>query len=262
MATNFSMALPFRPYDVENKWNLHFYDYNKMWSDYKSTLVTCPTDDGTGVVVWGDWNTFSAARSGWEFSEAGIGLMPDLNCTEEALEYDGNTQSWHQGNGAIPEVPSTRYCKFKVSNVTQKACIHATSVAGNGNEHLGIWFRGDVSGDYLEIQSNSGGTNTTKSGATTSIVADTWYVACLVVRSATERELYIDGVSEIVDTVSSTASGHNIETTGGDWAGTWTDQLTGFIQECRIYDVAHTDAQVLACSTEVSNAPQTMNTPT
>ena len=255
MAASFSMNLPFRPYDELNLANAHFMDYEKITSN-GTTLMSCPTDDTAAVHGWGDWNWYNAKRGGWELQEATN--KPILNCTEDALEFEGTDYLWTTGNGIHNDDTVTYYVRFRVGNLTDRMAIGQLSAAGGATTNaLALEFRGD-SGDIIQLREVNGGTEYTIDGAVLSV--DTWYVATMIKRSATDRELYLDGVSQGTDTNSVVASSRNIEAIGGNW-GAWDRFMTGMISETRFYDLAHDADTIAAVVAEMSLGNPTLNQP-
>ena len=86
---------------------------------------------------------------------------------------------------------------------------------------------------------------------TTVNLENAWHHLAAVFRSATDRELYVDGVSKCTDTSSVTMSSATDRTSMGHFGdSTPSDDLAGYLAEGKIYNRALSAAEVVA---EMSN---------
>jgi hypothetical protein len=121
-----------------------------------------------------------------------------------AYSLNGTNQRLSVASAPVSAAPWTINLWFKTTNMSQVRCLLALN-ASFGNHYATIYFRGDLSGDPIQILNGSPGQISVTS--TTGCTSGTWHNACYVESSSTSRTIYLDGGSSATNTTSATYTG-------------------------------------------------------
>lgn len=142
-------------------------------------------------------------------------------------------------------VPISMVCRFQSADITTVRLLMSICDTGVGG-YFALYCDGATAGDPIISRTYGGGggsSATTASGYT----AGAWYTAAGVFTSATLRAAYINGGSKGTDVVSRTPSGLDTTYIGTYYSGgALSTFLNGKIAACAFYNIALSDAQVLA----------------
>lgn len=142
-------------------------------------------------------------------------------------------------------VPITMICRFAHANVTDTDALMSICDSAETN-YFYLMPAGAVAGDPIQFsswQAGVGGTATSLSG----YIASTWFTAAGVTGATNARAVYINGGSKGTNATDKTPDG--LDTT---YIGVYTEgatkggYYTGNIAACAFYNIALSDAQVLA----------------
>lgn len=139
--------------------------------------------------------------------------------------------------------PSTWSVWFRLANATSQFNLLATAPTATGDNYTTLFADGAAGGDPLQCIVQSNGPERIAS-TTTGFSANTWHWGCMVLRSATDRAVWIDARSKGTNADNDTPSGQNAVSFGAlNSGGVW-GPVTGQLDSPRIYNRALSDAEV------------------
>lgn len=157
------------------------------------------------------------------------------------------------GSGALlTAVPMSMICRFQAPNVTTNYALMSTHRKTVQLNSFALYASGGNTGDPVEAYTTS---NITYPYAKSSAgyTANVWYVATGVWAAANSRAAYLDGANKGTNTTSVTPSGIDETTIGVTHnSSEYGNYLAGYVAACAFYNVALSDAQVLAISTAMA----------
>lgn len=165
-----------------------------------------------------------------------------------ARNFNGTSARIHISSAVVSATPYTMACWFRTTSMAHLGTLISVNNTAPAN-YAGLWFRGDVAGDPVDILIEEGkGQNTARS--TTGCTSGQWHHACGVFSSSTSRTVYLDGGSSATDNASTTPSLNRTE------IGAWRTSLwfSGDIAEVGIWDIDLTAAEVASLAKGVSPA--------
>lgn len=196
----------------------------------KVNIITPGTNDATDGVAYPTW----ASATGWTFTAA-------------------SSQYLTVGTGAIKAAtPLSMVCRFNPDAVDAGYVLMEISDAA-ANQVFSLQASGGTGGDPIifygaDIPAGPGASTTT-----TGFTAGNWFTAAGVSSAANSRASYIDGGSKGTSAAVITPLGLDTTYIGrGWWAGGASGYLKGKIAACAFYDIALSDAQVLALHTAMA----------
>lgn len=166
-----------------------------------------------------------------------------------ARNFNGTSARIHISSAVVSATPYTMACWFRTTSMAHLGTLISLNSTTSGSHYAGLWFRGDVAGDPVDILIESGlGQNTARS--TTGCTSGQWHHACGVFSSSTSRTVYLDGGSSATNNTSITPSLDRTE------VGAWRSSLwfNGDIAEVGIWNIDLTAAEVASLAKGVSPA--------
>ena len=164
-----------------------------------------------------------------------------------ALDLDGTGDFLSTAASPISAYPFTMACWFNADNTTTAYGLMEVETTANNTHFHNLAIRGNA-GDVVSYQCNGGSTVVT-ANTTTTYTAATWYHACSVGRSATSRDVYLNGGGKGSSATSRTPVGMDNTKVGNS---TTLAALAGLIAEAAIWSTDLSDSDVLALSSGVS----------
>ena len=165
-----------------------------------------------------------------------------------ARNFNGTSARIHVSSAVVSAAPYTMACWFRTTSMAHLGTLISINTPP-GAQYAGLWFRGDIAGDPVDILVESGaGQYTVRS--TTGCTSGQWHHACGVFTSSTSRTVYLDGGSSATDTNIVTPSVDRTE------VGAWYSSLwfNGDIAEVGIWNIDLTAAEVASLAKGVSPA--------
>ena len=201
----------------------------------------------------------------WDFNEntgtssvndiSGNGYTGTMNGTMTDADWvPGKYGAGLDFDGTDDSISNTSFTPISNYPVTVSAWVKGGDTA---TEHI-ITLAGTSNNAYLSLETESGGggdnavlaaRNTTNQSitGTTNIIDGEWHHVVGVYRSATDRELYVNGVSEGKDTASVTIPTLSRIGIGYRNDGSSTNRYyDGVIDDVRVYNYARTPKQIIA----------------
>lgn len=175
-----------------------------------------------------------------------------------ARNFNGTSARIHISSAVVSATPYTMACWFRTTSMAHLGTLMSINSTTEPPHYAGLWFRGDVAGDPVDILIDRGvGQHTARS--TTGCTSGQWHHACGVFTSSTSRTVYLDGGSSATNTNSVTPLVDRTE------VGAWRSSLwfAGDIAEVGVWNVALTAAEVASLAKGVSPAlvrPQSLVT--
>lgn len=146
---------------------------------------------------------------------------------------------------AVPAaMPLTMACWFLVPDLNTE--YNLMTRASTGNHRHAMRVRGDLAGDYLQLNASDG--TTAEISTTTSVVANVWQHACVSIASATSRSIYLNGGGKATGTTAVAPSVTALWLGASNSAGLPTQFLGGNLAEVAVWNVALTDDEILTLS--------------
>lgn len=166
-----------------------------------------------------------------------------------ARNFNGTSARIHISSAVVSATPYTMACWFRTTSMAHLGSLIDINSTMVGPHYAGLWFRGDVAGDPVDILIESGGSQYT-ARSTTGCTSGQWHHACGVFSSSTSRTVYLDGGSSATNTNSVTPSVDRTE------VGAWRSSLwfNGDIAEVGIWNIDLTAAEVASLAKGVSPA--------
>lgn len=152
---------------------------------------------------------------------------------------------------AVPSaMPLTMACWFMVPDVNTEYSLMTRASAGNHRHAMRV--RGDLAGDYLQLNASDG--STLEISTTTSVVANVWQHACVSIASSTSRTVYLNGGGKVTGTGAITPATTSLWIGASNSSGSPTQFLNGSIAEAAVWNTALTDEDVMALARGVCPA--------
>ena len=166
-----------------------------------------------------------------------------------ARNFNGTSARIHISSAVVSATPYTMACWFRTTSMADLGTLISINSTTSGAHYAGLWFRGDVAGDPVDILIESGGVQNTARSAT-GCTSGQWHHACGVFSSSTSRTVYLDGGSSATNNTSTTPSLDRTE------VGTWRSSswFNGDIAEVGIWNIDLTAADVASLAKGVSPA--------
>jgi hypothetical protein len=175
--------------------------------------------DGAAFPTW-------ASATGWTFN----GALSQLLVINSAI---------------ISAAPLSMVCRFYADNATGTLILLSIGDT-DVDSFFRIDLRGAVAGDPIYAMTNQGGVGG-HAATTSGFTALTWYTTAAIYSSATSRAVYINGGSKGTDATNVTPANLDNTTIGVCKANnTLAGYMFGKIAACAFYNIALSDAQVLA----------------
>jgi hypothetical protein len=149
----------------------------------------------------------------------------------------------------ITDYPFTIACWFKSDDITINQTLYEISNSSDIGNRFRLSARGDLAGDPIRFNMKDGIT-IRNADSTTGFSANTWTHACAVGRSATSRDVYINGGDKGSNTGAGTPTGLNGVSVGG--TADLASFMSGNIAEIAVWNIALTDAEVALLTTRIS----------
>ena len=166
-----------------------------------------------------------------------------------ARNFNGTSARIHISSAVVSATPYTMACWFRTTSMAHLGTLISINSTTSGAHYAGLWFRGDVAGDPVDILIESVGVQNT-ARSTTGCTSGKWHHACGVFSSSTSRTVYLDGGSSATNNTSTTPSLDRTE------VGAWRSSLwfNGDIAEVGIWNIDLTAAEVASLAKGVSPA--------
>ncbi len=161
-----------------------------------------------------------------------------------------SAQYLSNANAIISGTPFTMACWFRSENVANDQTLLSVGVAGSGDQKHALQLVGSAAGDPVRVLSRT--TSAGQADTSTGYTAGTWYHACGVWASATDRRAYINGGSEGTNTTSRAPTGMDSTYIGATQGASPVTFSDGFIAEAGIWNVALTTGEIAALAGGVS----------
>jgi hypothetical protein len=168
-----------------------------------------------------------------------------------AILFDDAASQYLLASGAlVTAVPLSIAAWFNSDDLTIDQIIFAINVAGSNDNAFALQLSGSVAGDPVSALART----TASSAASTSSAYSTgvWQHAAAVFASATSRSAYLNGGSKGTNAVSRVPAGLNQMCMGARRGATTLLPFSGMLAEVGVWNIALTDADVLALSTGIS----------
>lgn len=114
-----------------------------------------------------------------------------------AFSFNGTNQRLSAAVAPVTAAPWTINLWFKTTNMTQVKPL--LTLYGGGVNYASIYFRGDQTGDPIQILNQAGGGQFSVA-STTGCTSGVWHNACYVESSSTSRTIYLDGGNSATNT--------------------------------------------------------------
>ena len=156
-----------------------------------------------------------------------------------------SVQSMQLGAAVVSSMPFSAFGWFRMNTVNSQQSL--ISLVRSDAFHCWMMYYQNTS-SILRLNCTAGqGTDDTLSGSLP-VPSTGWFHGGMICRSATNRQLYVNGIGDNIGTVSRSPSGVN-RTSLGVWGGNWAPigvhvPFNGFAGEYRFYNRALTDAEV------------------
>jgi hypothetical protein len=161
-----------------------------------------------------------------------------------------STSNYLRSGAVLTAMPATIVCWAKTPNLgvsrTLVGVSNSASAITNNSLILGV----QVGNGVQAVTGDGAGANTCISS--TQITINTWFHAAAVFASATDRRSFLNGGGKGTDANSRTPSGMNRTNIGVSEQGTIGRAWDGDIADAAIWNIALSDADVLALSKGVS----------
>jgi hypothetical protein len=143
-----------------------------------------------------------------------------------------------------PSIPYTMACWFNTSSMAHIGALIGLDSTSSASNYDGLFFRGDVAGDPVDILSESAGLVQSVTRTTTGCSAGVWHHACGVFSSSASRTVYLDGGSSATNTALRTPIIDRLQ------VGQWRTSLhfNGSIAEAAFWTAALNADEVAALS--------------
>lgn len=167
-----------------------------------------------------------------------------------ARAFNGTSARIHVSSAAISALPFTLACWFRTTSMAHLGALVSVNSTTLSNHYAGLFFRGDIANDPVEILYQAA-TGERVSRSATGCTSGKWHHACAVFSSETERTVYLDGGSSgksFTSTVFPTVDRTEI---GAHRSGLW---FNGDIAEVGIWNIDLSAAEIAALAKGVSPA--------
>ncbi len=163
-----------------------------------------------------------------------------------AIDFDGTGDRLEFSGSPISDYPLTMACWFKpdVQNATDS--LMTINDFATGNERHELHIAGAVAGDPVRYQCNDGA-GSVFAATTTGFNNTSWQHACAVGRSATSRDVYLNGGGKGSNTTSRSPTGMDRMRLGDG-----TGEYAGLLAEAAVWNVDLSDAEVARLAKGVS----------
>jgi CSLREA domain-containing protein len=223
--------------------------------DNNSWAVTT-TNGGSGNLI-GHWafndgsgqtatDSSASSNNGTLGTSAGADSAdPAWVCSGTALDFDGSNDEVQLGAVTVGNSAAwtiSAWIKMSADTADQRTIY---SEGNTGAEEYLFLYVDDGPNTVRFYSVESGGSNYALFSGTSNVEDDTWHLVTLVQRSKTDRELYVDGISEATNTQNAGTYAFNTSSIGFLRASSWTaDPFLGTIDDVRIYDYALTTGEI------------------
>lgn len=154
-----------------------------------------------------------------------------------ARDFSGTAQYLRVDATPVTAAPLTMACWVYWDSLPTRSQAFVVSASGSASNQFSL---GNNSFN-AELRISAGGSNTNVTGTTT-LVTGRWYHVCGVFRSSTDRELYINGVSDATNTTSRTPASIGAITIGANGAGS--NETDGKIAEVGLWNVSLSTTEI------------------
>ena len=161
-----------------------------------------------------------------------------------AYLLNGSNQRLSVATAPVTTSPWTINFWFRTTNMSKYGCLFAINNSGNFNMYATVYFRGDLSGDPIQILNKTGGSQFTAT-STTGCTSGIWHNACYVESSLSSRTIYLDGGSDATNTTAANYSGLNSLNIG---AFNVIENFSGEIAEVGLWNTALTAPEIASLS--------------
>lgn len=123
-----------------------------------------------------------------------------------ARNFTSASSQYLNGTAPVSSQPCTLACWFYSSSTTANQTLINLSIGATAGRYIGIAADGSAAGDPVNLFINDGAGNV-NCVSTTGFTANTWFHACGVVASATDRRSFINGGSKGTSATSRNPTG-------------------------------------------------------
>lgn len=160
-----------------------------------------------------------------------------------SASFSGTSSYLIGGSAVLTAEPITMACWFKAANVTASHVL--MSIGTNAGASRWQIVENTTGGSIIQAISALSGTSGTSAGGS-GTVSGIWRHFAGVFASTTSRKAYLDGVGMTTDTTSIAITGTNRTLIGARINSTAGAFAAGLIAEAAIWNVALTDADMIA----------------
>jgi len=166
-----------------------------------------------------------------------LATISSLGETSRAVGFDGSDDKVKLASAAVTAYPATIVATVKADAVTNATDFGVISIAdeASDNESVVVSLRGNGSNVRAQCNVRTGGADQIVSGSY-DIAVDTFVEVAVRLVSATDRKIYVNGLSVGTDTTSTTFPSGLDNTTVGALEGATVTFHSGDVAEVRIYD--------------------------
>lgn len=153
----------------------------------------------------------------------------------DCIDLNGTTD-YLTSTDYITAFPCTLCAWFNIDNVTGQDYLVSVHDVG-GSRYWALTVQGNIGGDPLRAQEK--GSSYQAADSATAVTANTWIHGCAVFRSATDREIYFNGVSDGTNDTDSAMNPapHDEFAIGVGNDGGYTSYFGGLVRDVRLYSV-------------------------
>ena len=168
-----------------------------------------------------------------------------------AREFNGSSSNYlNVGAAPVTDVPMTLACWAYPHNASTFGVLMSIGDA-NGNSEVLLGLAGNLAGDQAYVHSrNSAGSSASAYGGT--YTTNSWQHVCGVLRTATDREVYLDGASKATNTLSSVLSGLDQFRIGFRAMLGANSPFDGYVAEAGVWDTDLSVAEIAALAKGVA----------
>ena len=221
--------------------------YYKADGDVYNSGTTQATD-GQTVATWVD-----ASGNSNDVAQSTEANKPTFQTNElnglPGIQFDG-TDFLNLGAALLTAAPISVYVVASIDALGSSEALVDFSDASATAVQFQLWQPSSLSG-AIRWSVRDGG-SFVHATTSTNISAGVAFLATGIERSSTSRDVYLDGGSNGNNTGSRTPTNIDEFTIGSDGDSTPNRQLTGFVHEVRVYDVAHDSATQAAVEAQMN----------
>ena len=156
------------------------------------------------------------------------------NSAKDYLEID---------EAVVTGPPFTMACWFNTDDVANRISLMGLANSGAASDYFSLQCNGPNS-SVIRAITISGGSSAAQTS--TSYLADTWHLACGVFAATNDRRAFLDGGGKDTNSGTTVPIGVNRSSIGRIGDSSPSFEMSGFIAEAAIWDVALTDSEIAA----------------